>query len=140
MRYSYVPESHAAHEAQIAKAAGLYNGSYEALGKPIVPARPPRGPHEFADKRQAGTLGRLAIPLGWRVRPLYAKGADGLEICVLRLARGPLRAVATWHRPPGADGWSADVAYAWRIDVEAFPANVGVQGLSKLIKELGLPT
>ena len=132
MRYSYVPESEAAHAARIRP---WLTSEREVVPPPLVSARAPLGPHEFADKRQAGSLGRLAIDLGWDVRAWYWQAHDGTETSCLQLASGVLRAVATWERPRGADSWAAKVAYAWRTDVQMVPSNVGITRLSALIRE-----
>lgn len=87
------------------------------LTPPVVPARPPHAPGETAPR--AVRLGKLAVGMGWqRPRLEYWRAADDGEGCGLKLARGELRAVATWKRDPGqrdkTTGWSADIAYAWR--------------------------
>lgn len=104
---------------------------------PRVAARAPRGPEEFADKRQAGTLGRLALSLGWRIEPWYAEAHDGAQMCAIKLERAPLSAVAIWRRPRAGGSWASDVAYAWRTDVSGYPINVGVARLTEIIKEAG---
>lgn len=96
----------------------------DAVRPPIVPARPPCGPHEIAgyQGRQAVGLGRKATALAWDVEAWYWLAGDRSEGCAVRLRKGPLRAVATWTRKAGnknpRSGWAVDVAYAWRIDVE----------------------
>jgi hypothetical protein len=106
---------------------------------PIVPARPPYGPHEFAGYggRQAVGLGRKAVALGWEVSPWYWLAGDEHEGCALRLGKGPLRAVACWTRKAGnknpKSGWSADVAYAWRIDIQRIPTKLNHTELEGLI-------
>jgi hypothetical protein len=106
---------------------------------PLVPARPPASPLEFAGYggRQAVGLGRKAIDAGWDVSPWYWKAGDGGEGCAVRLTKGPLRAVATWSRKPAAagtkSGWSADLAYAWRSDVPGFPQEVTHTRLEELL-------
>lgn len=108
-------------------------------GPPQVPARPPIEPTEFAGTqgRQARGLGRKALAAGWDVSPWYWRAFDGAEGCAVRLARGPLRAVATWKRAPGhlgeKSGWAADVAYGWRTDVSGFPTKLTVTQLEGLI-------
>lgn len=106
---------------------------------PQVPARPPYGPGEFAgwQGKQAVGLGRLAGDQGWEVGAYYWRAGDGAEGCAVRLAKGPLRAVATWKRAAGKQGsksgWSSDCCYAWRSDVEAFPTEVTLTQLEGLI-------
>lgn len=114
---------------------------YEPVGPPQVAARPPYGPGEFAGaagNKQAAKLGWLAAGLGWSVEALYWRAADGSEGCAVRLARGALRAAATWKRRPGlvgtAAGWAVDVAYAWRTDVARFPSKITHTELEGLIK------
>lgn len=113
---------------------------YEPPPLPLVPARPPRNVFEFAAHGggQAAGLGRKAVAAGWRVGPFYWKAADGAEGCAVQLAKGPLRAVATWKRKAGhakpMTGWSADVAYAWRVDVERFPTKLTHTDLERLIR------
>lgn len=86
-------------------------------GPPLVSARQPNGPGETAPRQVR--LGKVALSMGWqRPRLEYWQAADGGEGCGLKIARGDLRAVATWKREPGQQGkttgWSADIAYAWR--------------------------
>lgn len=106
---------------------------------PEVPARPPQGPGEFAGYagKQAVGLGRAAMDKGWELSPWYWRAGDGSEGCAVRLAKGPLRAVATWKRAAGKQGsksgWSSDVAYAWRTDVDRFPSEVTLTQLEGLI-------
>ena len=107
---------------------------------PLVPARAPRAPHEFAGgdgKKQATKLGRGAVALGWSAEPWYWKDGFGNEGCAVRLRRGPLRAVATWKRKAEhageLTGWAADVAYAWRTDVDRFPMKLTHTQLEGLI-------
>lgn len=111
-----------------------------AAGPPQVAARPPTGPAELAGYRrqQAVGLGRLAIEQGWNVRPLYWRDHAGVEGCGVWLNRGPLRALATWKRPAGVKtgtmtGWSTDLAYAWRADLERLPARITHTRLEELI-------
>jgi hypothetical protein len=135
MRYAYVPESDVAHEAQLAALRADIPGP--VVQPPRVRARAPQGPAEFADKRQAGTLGRLALGRGWRAKAWYWQAADGTETCCLQLEREPLRAVVTWTRAPGVASWASGVAYGWRTDLERIPENVGHRRLSELIKMTG---
>lgn len=109
------------------------------VGPPQVPPRPPVGPEELASyhRKQAAGLGRVAVAVGWSARALYWRGHDGGEGCGVWLLRGPLRALATWSRPAGSvgktSGWSADVAYAWRIDVQGFPTKVTHTYLEEIV-------
>lgn len=104
---------------------------------PLVPARLTMSLDEIAaGRQQAMSTGLLAGSLGWRVEPWYAQAGDGTELSALRMARGPLRAVATWHRSPGG-AWSTDVAYAWRSDVSGYPVNVGIRRLWEIMREAG---
>lgn len=114
----------------------------EVVLLPIVPARPPYGPHEFAggDGNKQGTkLGRGAVALGWHAAPFYWMTGDGDEGCAVRLSKGPLRAVALWSRK-AADvgkltGWKAEYAYAWRADAEGrWPTKLSHTELEGLIK------
>ncbi len=87
--------------------------------------------------KQARGLGRAATAAGWRVNAVYWRAADGAEGCAVQLAKGPLRAAATWKRKAGhpnpKTGWSTDVAYAWRVDVERFPTKLTHTDLERLI-------
>jgi len=110
------------------------------IGPPLVPARPPYGPHEIAGAgggKQATKLGRGAVALGWAVDAWYWQAADGSEGCAIRLAKPPLRAVALWSRPAGMagqkTGWKAGAAYAWRTDVARFPTKLTHTDLERLI-------
>jgi hypothetical protein len=113
----------------------------EVVPAPLIPARPPFGPAEFAGgegQKQATKLGRGAIALGWDVSPWYWRSGYGDEGCALRLAKGPLRAVALWHRAAGnvgkLTGWKAEYAYAWRTDVERLPTKLNHTNLERLIR------
>lgn len=107
---------------------------------PQVPARAPLTPGEYAGYggRQAVGLGRAGVALGWLVTAHYWRAGDGTEGCAVKLSKGPLRAVATWGRSPGKQGsksgWTADVAYAWRVDVRRAPTKVTHTELLELIK------
>jgi hypothetical protein len=109
----------------------------EIILPPQVPARAPHGPGEIAgyQQRQALGLGRKAAASGWRVTAHYAMAADGAELSAVRLARDDLRAVATWRRAPGKvgskSGWSADVAYGWRLGT--MPAKINHTDLERFI-------
>lgn len=113
---------------------------YEPPPPPLVPARPPCGPHEFAgyQGRQAVGLGRKAVAAGWEVEARYWRAADRSEGCAVRLRKGPLRAVATWKRKADnrnpKSGWATDDAYAWRIDVQRFPTKLSHTDLEGLIQ------
>lgn len=112
-----------------------------AVAAPLIPARPPLSFGEYAggQGRQAVGLGRAAMAVGWSVSPWYWLAGDGTEGCALRLARGTLRAVATWKRPSGmlgsSKGWASDLAYAWRTDVARIPQKMTVTQLEGLIRE-----
>lgn len=89
-------------------------------GEPMVPARPPRSPYEFAayQGRQAAGLGRQAVAAGFQVAPIYWRAGDGSEGCAVKGRRAQTFAfVATWKRPAGRSGttagWGADIAYVW---------------------------
>jgi hypothetical protein len=87
---------------------------------PLVPARPPQGPHELASYqgRQAAGLGKRAAAAGWAVSAHYWQVHDGSEGCAVKMAKADLFAVATWKRKPGKQGsksgWEADIAYGVR--------------------------
>jgi hypothetical protein len=106
---------------------------------PQVPARAVAAPSEIAgyQGKQAVGLGRGAVAAGWTVVAEYWRGHDGGEGCAVKLARPPLRAVATWTRKPGQvgklSGWSADVAYAWRDDVERVPTKINHTDLERIM-------
>lgn len=113
----------------------------EAVRPPQVVARAPQGPAEFAGgrgNRQGVKLGRQAMSAGWDVRALYWRSGHGVEGCGIWLAKGAMRAVATWRRPPGhlggTTGWAADIAYAWRTDAGRFPTKLNHTDLERLIK------
>lgn len=113
----------------------------EVIPPPLVPARRPYGPTEFAggDGSKQGTkLGRGAVKLGWTAEPYYWRSGYGDEGCAVRLAKGPMRAVALWHRA-AADvgkltGWKAEYAYAWRVDVARMPTKLTHTELERLIQ------
>jgi hypothetical protein len=110
-----------------------------APAPPRVPARAPAGPTEIAGYggKQAVGLGRRAAAAGWNVEARYWVAGDGTEGCAVRLACGELRAVATWQRKaPYAgtgSGWGADVAYAWRVDVDAVPTKLNHTELERIM-------
>lgn len=109
---------------------------HEPPRPPQVPARLPYGPTEYATSTRgmsAAKLGRKAADSGWQVQPTYWRAADGTEGCGLKIAKGVLRAVATWKRKPGGS-WAVDIAYAWRIDVARFPSKLTHTDLEGLIK------
>lgn len=111
-----------------------------AVAPPLVPARPPLAPTEFASTNRgmsAVKLGRKARELGWHVEPSYWVAGDRSEGCAVKFAKGELRAVALWRRP-AADagkltGWKTDVAYAWRTDAGRFPTKITHTQLEGLI-------
>jgi len=115
----------------------------EVVPPPLVPARLPRGPAEYATSNRgmsAAKLGRKAVALGWLVEPAYWREHDGKEGCAVRLARGELRAVALWSRPAGAAGtlagWETGYAYAWRADAtDRFPTKLTITALEGLIND-----
>jgi hypothetical protein len=115
----------------------------EVVPPPLVPARPPYGPAEFATSNRgmsAAKLGRKATALGWLAEPVYWREHDGKEGCAVRLARGELRAVALWSRPAGAagtlTGWQTEYAYAWRTDAtDRFPSKMPITTLERLIDD-----
>lgn len=104
---------------------------------PLIPARAPQGPSELAgyQGRQAMGLGRAAIEAGWRVAAFYWLAGDCTEGCAVKLQRDDLRAVATWRRAAGSigktSGWSADVAYGWRVGT--IPAKVNHTDLKSFL-------
>jgi hypothetical protein len=124
MRHAVYDARNAPHEPQI-------------VLPPRIPARAPYGPGEIAGHqgRQALGLGRKAVAAGWRVTAHYAMAADGGELSAVKLARDDLRAVATWRRAPGKvgskSGWSADVAYGWRLGT--MPAKINHTDLERFI-------
>lgn len=112
----------------------------EVVPPPRIPSRAPRGPAELAGYggKQAIGLGARAVRLGWRVAGYYWMAHDGTEGCAVKLARGPLGAVATWSRKAGnagkTSGWSADIAYAWRSDVARVPTKLTHTELERLVQ------
>lgn len=109
---------------------------FEVPLPPQVPARAPYLATEYAPA--AAGLGRHALGLGWDVEALYWRSGDGTEGCAVRLAKHPLRAVATWTRAPGQQGsktgWATDLVYAWRADtIDRFPSKINVTTLKGLI-------
>lgn len=114
---------------------------YEPPPPPLIAARPPTGPAEYAMSNRgmsAVKLGRKAREAGWHVEPWYWMAHDGAEGCALRLAKGPLRAVALWKRKAadvgGASGWQTDTVYGWRTDVERFPTKMTHTDLEGLLR------
>lgn len=104
--------------------------------EPIVPARPPRGPQEFASSRgrQAAGLGRLAAAAGMDVAPYYWRSAAHVEGCAVKGYRPTLAMVATWERRPGK-GWATDVAYVWNpSDKRSFPVRTTITQLEDIIR------
>jgi hypothetical protein len=107
---------------------------------PLVPARPPQRPEEYATSNRglsAAKLGRKAVELGWEANALYWVGHDGAEGCGLWVAKGSLRAVALWKRKAeqagNLAGWGTDIAYAWRTDIDRFPTKLTHTDLEGLI-------
>ncbi len=104
---------------------------------PQVRARPPYGRGEVAcyQGKQAAGLGRAAAARGWSVGARYWRAHDGAEGCAVSLRRTDLAAVATWSRKAGnigaLSGWSADVAYGWRIGT--MPARINHTNLVEMI-------
>lgn len=135
MRYSYVPESDAAHAA---RPAGPLTPPYEPPPAPLPPLIKPRlarGPHEIAGGNgQAMSTGLLAKKHGWIALPWYYVTAEGVEHSALKLLhRGrELRAVALWTRPLSDDEappWATDLA--WSLN----PLKIlGITKLRALIK------
>lgn len=115
----------------------------EAVPPPRVPARAPRGPDEFATSNRgmsAAKLGRHAVAAGWLAEPWYWQEHDGKEGCAVKLAKGPLRAVALWSRPAaktgGAAGWATEYAYAWRTDFpDRFPVKITITDLERFLDD-----
>lgn len=143
MRYSYVPQSEAAHEADVTRCPHCHSTHtpevVEAPPPPLVRARPPAGPQEIADGRgQAMYVGRLARARGWLVYPTYYQAHDGSEVSLLSMRRDDLRAVASWQRPRGG-AWSSDVAYGWRHEMPGTMTKLGVRRLVEHLKRLGAP-
>lgn len=143
------PVDYSTWEVIIARDARARFAAIEEARKPYEPPviLPPqvvaRAPHNAGEVagyqgRQAVGLGRKARGLGWTVTAEYSRAGDGTEGSYLKLAKGPLRAVATWLRKPGnigrMSGWSADVAFAWRSDVERFPVRINHTDLEDLIE------
>jgi hypothetical protein len=114
----------------------------EVIPPPIVPARSPRGQTEFATSKRgisAAKLGAKAVGLGWTAEPYYWVTGAGAEGCAVKLAKGPLRAVAIWSRKAEnvgtLTGWKTEYAYAWRTDVEGrFPTKMSITELEGLIR------
>lgn len=110
----------------------------EVIRPPLIPARRPLGPAEIAgyQGKQAVGLGRAAAARGWLVEASYALEADGTEFCAVKLARGDLRAVATWTRPAGRQGgksgWRAELAYGWQLGT--MPVKLDVTKLETIIR------
>lgn len=150
MRYAYVPESEAAHEADAARCSVCHS----AYGKhhprppkptpwqkpphpPLVAARPPQGPDEMAGGNgQAVSTGKLARRHGWQVWPTYFMAFDGSECCLLSMSHGPLRAIASWQRKPG-DSWAAETGYGWSVDLPGSMTRLSVTRLRAVIKTVG---
>ena len=110
---------------------------------PLIPARAPRGPAEFAVSERgmgAAKLGRHAVAAGWQAEPWYWQTHDRAEGCAVRLRKGPLRAVALWSRKADdvgkLTGWKAEYAYAWRTDMpERFPVKINITDLERFLDD-----
>jgi hypothetical protein len=110
---------------------------------PLVPARPPCGPHEYAVSNRgmsAVKLGRHAIAAGWVVEPAYWMAHDRNEGCALRLGKGAARAVALWSRTAAnagsVAGWKAEYAYAWRTDwLDRLPVKLNITELERFLDD-----
>lgn len=103
---------------------------------PIVAARPPQDPGEFAGARgaQAVGLGHRAVTAGMDVAPYYWKSGTGIEGCAVKGYRPGLAFVATWKRVPGKS-WSVDVAYLWNpSDRRSFPSRIKLTELLTVIR------
>lgn len=105
---------------------------------PIVCARPPRGPHEFAGYhgKQAVGLGRLAAGLEFDVAPYYWMSGERVEGCAVKGFRAvpALAFVATWQRKPGKS-WGSDIAYLWNpSDRRSAPLKIGITELEGIIR------
>lgn len=114
----------------------------EVVPPPLIPARAPLGPPEFAVSNRglgAAKLGREAVGRGWHAEPWYWREHDGTEGCAVRLAKGPLRAVAVWSRKAvdvgKLTGWKAEFAYAWRADLARIPTKLNISDLERLLDE-----
>jgi hypothetical protein len=115
----------------------------EVVPPPRVPARAPTCAAEFATSNRgmsAAKLGRHAVAAGWLAEPWYWQEHDGKEGCAVKLARGPLRAVALWSRPAakagGAAGWATEYAYAWRTDFpDRFPVKITITDLERFLDD-----
>lgn len=86
------------------------------MPEPVIPVRPPYGPHEFAGYRgrQAVLLGRRAAVAHMDVAPYFWKSGLGVEGCAVKgFRRDTFAFVATWERKIGAS-WGFNVAYWWR--------------------------
>lgn len=103
----------------------------EPVLPPRVPARLTVSLDEIASR--AKPLGAAAADTGWIVTPWYWVDGAGVETSALVMHRDVLRAVAYWHRAPGAT-WKTGGARAWRSG--DWPTEVGVTRLLALIKEM----
>jgi hypothetical protein len=107
---------------------------------PIVPARPPLSPGEFAgwQGKQAVGLGRRAAGSGFDLMPLYWLAGDETEGCAVKGQHAAFCFVATWKRAAGrrgsASGWGADIAYAWHPGDRQIPARMTHTDLERLFR------
>lgn len=108
----------------------------QAAPVPLVTARAPRGPDEFAAGRAVG-IGQAAAARGMQVAPYYWKSGTCVEGCAVK-GRGPALAfVATWERKPGTS-WSFALAYVWNPgDRSTGPVKVNYGELERVIRERG---
>jgi hypothetical protein len=141
MRYSYVPGSSEAHDADVMRCPvclTTYGGKVqpiepEVVPLPLVPARPAQAVEEIADGNgQAMSTGRLAAKHGWQVTPWYAQAHDGAEMSALRMARADARGVVLWWRAPG-ENWSFDLAYGWLIGQPDTMTKLGIADFRKAL-------
>ena len=125
-------------DAALRRLADESAAAVEPYVPPVVPARAPRGAHEFAAYRgkQAAGLGRLAAEYGFDVAPFYWRSGTGVEACAVKGFRTvpDMAFVATWQRSPGRN-WGTDVAYCWRPgDRRHAPSKINITTLEGLIR------
>lgn len=112
----------------------------ETVLAPVVSARAPRGPEEFAGYggKQAAGLGRLAAGRGMDVAPYYWKSGAGIEGCAVKAYRPTLALVATWQRKvrgPRDRGWLFDIAYCWNPgDRSRGPVKMKLAALEEIVR------
>jgi hypothetical protein len=104
------------------------------MPEPIVAARAPQGPQEFAGYHglQAVGLGNRAAERGMDVAPFYWRSGTGVDGCAVKGYRPDWSFVATWERKPGKS-WGFDVGYAWDRSGRG-PVAVGYTALVGMIK------